>query len=253
MPPGKRSFGGFEDLDERAFDPALKIPPLQYPIPLLISRRPSPLEPDARVDDGAHRPTNRLDSRSKGPVDSKKIGDEDPLQHRDRHPLGSVEQSPAASSFADGVRKRQKLDLIQLPKPSTRSSTTQHPSFASVPVLLNKLNEPPPSAALFPPITTILKTEATPYRSDSGLNFPSIEFPDRSTRASDQNSQILKKEKEGKQKRVYHRARLAWTIQETNDLLKGVEQYGVGKWKGILHDREFKFHPDRTMGDLKDR
>ncbi|KAI8870971.1 hypothetical protein GQ42DRAFT_113105, partial [Ramicandelaber brevisporus] len=43
-----------------------------------------------------------------------------------------------------------------------------------------------------------------------------------------------------------------WTEQETKDLLKGCQKYGLGAWKRILRDTEFHFD-NRTSVDLKDR
>lgn len=253
MPRETRPFLGLGDSEEYPFHPALRIPPLQHPIPLLPSRRPSPLEPNARIDNGAHHPSAKLNTRAKALADAKLIGDEDFLKSSLTPGQTITDGTLDFDPFSSGARKRQKLDFFQLPKPSARSEVTKPPSFSAVPVLLNELHEPPPSAALFPPITANLADEAPAYRGLSGPALPSIkqfsceEIPPKPPKQSPKRS------KEGKQKRVYLRGRRPWTAEETRDLLKGVGIYGVGKWKSILHHEGLRFHPDRTTVDLKDR
>lgn len=43
----------------------------------------------------------------------------------------------------------------------------------------------------------------------------------------------------------------AWTYAETENLLKGVKKFGIGKWKEILKHYEFSSH--RTSVSLKDK
>ena len=38
-----------------------------------------------------------------------------------------------------------------------------------------------------------------------------------------------------------------------SDLAEAVAKYGVGKWRDILDDTGFKFRPERTAVDLKDK
>ncbi|KAK9465984.1 hypothetical protein V1512DRAFT_226929 [Lipomyces arxii] len=48
------------------------------------------------------------------------------------------------------------------------------------------------------------------------------------------------------------KTRTKWTDNETNDLLRGCNTYGVGNWKKILLDSQFHFN-NRSAVDLKDR
>lgn len=48
------------------------------------------------------------------------------------------------------------------------------------------------------------------------------------------------------------RARRKWTEQETNDLILGCHEHGVGNWKKVLDDPRFNFN-GRSSVDLKDR
>ena len=253
MPPERGPLPGPENFDEYNLAPTLRIPPLQHPIALDTSRRPLPLEPDARVDNEGARPTARLNTRAKALADARPIEDEEPIGHPGSHKGHPTERALKAHSLVDGARKRQKLDLIQLPKPSTKSSACKPPTFGSVPLLLNELHEPPPSAALFPPITANLADEKASNVKRCHATLHSIEGVNRDESSSESTRQLSKKDKEGKQKRVYLRGRRPWTAEETDDLLRGVRICGVGKWKNILRHEGFRFHPDRTAVDLKDR
>ncbi|CCM02282.1 uncharacterized protein FIBRA_04369 [Fibroporia radiculosa] len=48
------------------------------------------------------------------------------------------------------------------------------------------------------------------------------------------------------------KARKKWTMEETQMLVNGCNKWGVGNWKSILNDPEFKFD-NRSPVDLKDR
>ena len=253
MPPETRHLPGPEDLEEHTFDPTLRIPPLQHPISFLAPRRPLPLEPNARVDNAGHHPTTILNTRAKALADAKPIEDERLLKSSDTHNGSLPEGTFEGPALIDRVTKRQKLDYFQLPKPSTKSSGGKPLSFSTVPLLLNALHEPPPSAALFPPITSDLADETRSHRTKPAATLPSIERLSRDEPASEPAEKVSKKDNGGKPKRVYLRGRRPWTIEETDDLLRGVGIYGVGRWKSILHHKGLRFHLDRTTVDLKDR
>jgi hypothetical protein len=55
-----------------------------------------------------------------------------------------------------------------------------------------------------------------------------------------------------KHKASTRRARRKWTEQETNDLIMGCREHGVGNWKKVLDDPRFNFN-GRSSVDLKDR
>lgn len=54
---------------------------------------------------------------------------------------------------------------------------------------------------------------------------------------------------------VKKRARVPWTEEEANNLVDAVQEYGVGRWRKILADPQFKqnFLEVRTHVDLKDK
>jgi hypothetical protein len=66
---------------------------------------------------------------------------------------------------------------------------------------------------------------------------PSVRRPHRSTK---------------KKYTVSRRTRRKWTEQETNDLILGCREHGVGNWKKVLDDPRFNFN-SRSSVDLKDR
>jgi len=45
--------------------------------------------------------------------------------------------------------------------------------------------------------------------------------------------------------------RIPFSEQETYNLYKGVERFGIGQWARVLS--EYAFHPKRRAGDLKDK
>ncbi|KAH7322834.1 hypothetical protein B0I35DRAFT_426566 [Stachybotrys elegans] len=57
---------------------------------------------------------------------------------------------------------------------------------------------------------------------------------------------------DNKKRRFSKGTRRRWSDEETENLIKGVRKHGVGKWRVILNDKEFKFE-NRTATNLKDR
>lgn len=247
----------FDDMfDEFPLHHSLRIPPLIDPLPFTsaTSARPSPLEPNARINANIDNETAKLTGRRKALAEAKSIGDGDSsdlrtLRKNTRNDLRPIQKSP---------RKRQKLydhehiaDFVQLPKPKAKAKEEKPPPFQPVSVL-NELHEPPPSAALFPPITP-----SAVQGKDEWLL--STEIPPRSVQASDKAMTKKRRVREPKDdgvppRRISHRPhRMKWSKKETEYLIKGVAIYGMGKWKKILQHSEFSFQEGRTPVDLKDR
>lgn len=232
----------FEDMfDEFPLHPSLRIPPLLDPLPFLSATldRPSPLEPNARVNANIDNETAKLTGRRKALAEAKPLGDS-----------GSNDLRPLQKS----PRKRQKLydheriaEFVQLPKPKTKAKEDKPPPFQPISVL-NELHEPPPSAALFPPITPSARQDEQDWIEASAKLLKSGELPTAKKKRT-------KEEKSGATpaRRLNLRPRMKWSEAETEQLVKGVAIYGMGKWKKILHHAEFSFLPGRTPVDLKDR
>jgi len=222
---------------------SLRIPPLQDPFPDLSaqSTRLSPLEPNARVDDNIDNGTSKLTSRRKALAEAKSIGDLTasndlrPIQHNPRKKPKLHEHERIA-------------DFVQLPQPNAKAKNDKPPPFQPVSIL-NELLEPPPSAALFPPITPN-EGHGEPRRRSSTLS----QSPCRGVGTRTSNVKTTQKVLQNtSSKRTSQRPRKKWTTQETEHLMKGIQLYGVGKWKNILHHPGLSFQPGRTPVDLKDQ
>jgi len=261
MPTDPKPFWLLDEFDDFPYNPSLRIPPLQDPLPFTLSSRPSPLEPNARVNDGTHRTTAKLTSRRKALAEAKLIGDNEhcaPYEAAATKPNGRLRgdvQEPRKKQKPDDLVRT--TDFVQLPKPLSKAKESKPIQYKPVPVL-NELHEPPPSAALFPPIV--------PNAAREDGNLPKIDprlFPEFTTcqtkepyvpvPKTDSLPNESDKEHFGPVKRATLRPRRKWTEGETKDLLKGVAIHGPGKWKKILNDRTLKFSKERTTVDLKDR
>jgi hypothetical protein len=242
-----------DEFDDFAYDHSFRIPPLQEPFPYLPYERPPALEPNAHVNGGAS--TTKLTTRRKALAEAKPIGEDEPRISYDN--VDDV-QGQMTAIGTEGSRKRQKLDgngrtmdFVQLPKPMAKARVERPPPFKPVPIL-NELHEPPPSAALFPPITPSTPQESGD-NSSRGNCLRSVASKRRGKRSVAATASSPERETEEPKRRIRLRTRRNWTPQETVFLLEGVEIYGAGKWKKILNHGGFEFHPERTTVDLKDR
>ncbi|KAF9037517.1 hypothetical protein BJ165DRAFT_1532196 [Panaeolus papilionaceus] len=44
-----------------------------------------------------------------------------------------------------------------------------------------------------------------------------------------------------------------WSLEELEDFERGVKKHGIGKWKQILNDKSFHFHPRRKAKSFSDK
>ncbi|KAF9772004.1 hypothetical protein IL306_010320 [Fusarium sp. DS 682] len=139
-----------------------------------------------------------------------------------------------------------KEDFMQLPQPLKKQKAAQQAPV--MPPIINGLHEPPPHAALFPPISS------DSFDGKDGSQIKMIpDFTQLSTQSSTQPAQEAEPVSiANKTRKRTSKPRRKWSEEETNHLLLGVNRHGVGKWTSILEDTDFKFN-DRTAGDLKDR
>ncbi|EQL30663.1 hypothetical protein RJZ56_005660 [Blastomyces dermatitidis] len=300
----------------------LRIPPLRDPIPSRSLKAPSPLEPNA----GGTRETTNISKSSlfSGNPPAKlptledflhaarasnsgsdtiygKVSSSDPPP-RTILPtfinLRAIEKLPYASFDEDVPRKPRRPELsgdvfgehLQLPIPKNQKETPKRPPFGPL-TILNGLNEPPPNAALFPPIEpnaapTILTrpTRDTPAPQDNVIGSAANErrggrinniielgieesigeieetfaeqggpltLPEH--HSSKETVEESDKEPVSSKPQTRSRKKLRkWTESETRDLLRGVVKCGVGNWTAILAQPELKFN-QRTAANLKDR
>lgn len=250
-------------LDDFLYDiptrPSLRIAPLQDPLPAppIASIRPSPLEPNAQVN--IDNEANKLDGRRKALAQAKSLDDIDPEEWETaftKNLYGGLDTFEFDDSYGRPYKKtkvydpEQNADFVQLPKPSTKAKEDKPRPFRPISVL-NELHEPPPSAALFPPITP----NVGPEKNDNGrLNNHSSKAP-----SEKRDEPMVKRKVRERRKspirvtRTYTRGRTKWSEEEIDDLVKGVTIYGTGRWKNILEHPDLHFKDGRTPTDLKDR
>ncbi|KZZ93287.1 MYB DNA-binding domain containing protein [Moelleriella libera RCEF 2490] len=137
-----------------------------------------------------------------------------------------------------------KDDFVQLPQPMKRQKSAQQ--APAMPPIINGLLEPPPHAALFPPMASSSYSEVDSGRVRPLSDFALTAFEDRSRRSPEAERGSAKTRKRAT------KPRRKWSEEETKHLLLGVNRHGVGKWTSILDDPDFVFD-GRTAGDLKDR
>ncbi|KAK0628712.1 hypothetical protein B0T17DRAFT_491223 [Bombardia bombarda] len=218
-----------------------------------------PLEPDAR---------QRADKPLPIQLSSRYAVNEDPSARQTTRPDNTyVSDAPSRSGISTfpvrmlvddtpdtledlSTKKRHRAlttkdDFVQLPQPLKKQKSTQQ----VVPPIINGLHEPPPNAAVFPPITSGSFDEDEAFNLNLLKEFTSS-ADDRTATAP--TSDVDKNNGGTKAKRRAAKPRKKWSEEETNHLLLGVSRHGVGKWTSILEDPDFKFN-ERTAGDLKDR
>ncbi len=244
----------FDDFQPLA---SLRIPPIQDPFPQLSAtpRRPSPLEPNARSNiDGE---ANKLTGRQRALAQAKPLGvsQQDEIDMLMTANPASTLEAQETEYPKERLRKKQKLydheqvaDFVQLPRPPTKLREDKPRPFQPISVL-NELHEPPPSAALFPPITP----NTTQEELDSGAGQPPNQSNNSGRPLTRKRKPRVRSTDNCTAKRTYTRARTAWTEEETDQLVKGVAIYGMGRWKSILDHPELHFRAGRTNMDLKDR
>lgn len=200
----------------------LRIPPLRDPVPARSLGAPSPLEPNAvREFNG---PKAGLSNGSNPPTELPTLGDllnatrtrplTQPTPEKPSNPepppktilpafisLRAVENLPCSPFDEELPRKCRRIERhgdgfgehLQLPIPKVRKNSPKPPPFGPL-TILNGLNEPPPNAALFPPIEpdgapTILSrpTRDSPVQSEQVVYEPSEERRGRISEIIDTN------------------------------------------------------------------
>lgn len=195
--------------------------------------------------------------------------------HSLNHILDDVPEPQAASSTPDDVSNKKrhramtvKDDIMHLPQPLKKQKSCQN----IMPPIISGLYEPPPNAAVFPPIALddnatepvapVVSNTLKDFMNHNNSSTTHIDTPELRERSSQadlrQDNNVPTPgtpEAEKPMARVKRKAakpRKKWSEEETRHLLLGVNKYGVGKWTSILEDPEYRFN-GRTAGDLKDR
>ena len=275
----------------------VRIPPLRDPFPSRALTVLSPLEPNA--PDGKQIQGGVKLGSSKNPSQAErttpKITPADVISARDtKKPnlaisalvessstsqlprlltpsfvnLAAVENNSSFQSWPAeySPSKRVKLDheyhgdYVQLPKPQQKEASKRVPLL---PTIVNGIHEPPPSAALLPP----MELEEVKAMLDS-ISEPLSLPPEKMLNPEPEPADIVNHNKfkpsspteemdmarnistavNNRPQRTWKK----WSEEETQQLLKGVAKHGAGKWKEICADPELRFRDRRPM-DLKDR
>ncbi|KAK0390912.1 hypothetical protein NLU13_0415 [Sarocladium strictum] len=187
------------------------------------------------------------------------LSDSDPIEPPPPSSLSKILDDTPGNTAEDLTNKKRarvlnsKDDFMQLPQPVKKQKAA--PQTHVMPPIINGLHEPPPHAALFPPMASSSSfQESDPsqrnYLQDLGYV---VEERTRPLPAQPAAEEPEKNDKStGKAPKRATKPRSKWSEEETKHLLLGVSKYGVGKWKNILGDPQYRFN-DRSAGDLKDR
>ncbi|KAG5926065.1 hypothetical protein E4U42_003699 [Claviceps africana] len=211
------------------------LPPSHTGPPPYSAERPLP----PLAHDGAQR-ADRLAGASAYPLpiifDREAV---EPSSSRSR-----IFSEPSDVSDDRGRNSHVKDDFVQLPQPMKRPKSPQQ--APAMPPIINGLFEPPPHAALFPPMasTSSCDGDAGKIRSFDDYAYASSKNPSSQSPDADKLS--------ARSRKRAAKPRRKWSDPETKHLLLGVDRHGVGRWTSILEDPDFTFN-DRTAGDLKDR
>ncbi|KAK3330955.1 hypothetical protein B0H66DRAFT_528296 [Apodospora peruviana] len=242
--------------------PPVSLPPIEFesapPVQSSSTQHPSyytwvdegPATHAARADNGFSSESGTRNAISSRPLQSLH-GEPEVNVHT--LPLRMFVEDTAGVTEDPSTKKRHmalttKDDFVQLPQPLKKQKSTQQ-VVPPVPPIINGLHEPPPNAAVFPPIS------ARAFDTREAPELPALREP--SNNAEDWNgtapmSDVDRGIDYPRVKRRAAKPRRKWSEEETNHLLLGVSRHGVGKWTSILDDPDFKFN-ERTAGDLKDR
>ncbi|KAF2163140.1 hypothetical protein M409DRAFT_68751 [Zasmidium cellare ATCC 36951] len=146
--------------------------------------------------------------------------------------------------------KRQKTSentTLDLPKLPVRNHTTKR---LRIPPTLSGLHQPPPNAGLLPSIS-VEQPQVLPPRQPEPVIEPVLPKPTERKEDSS-GARPTKPDDAPAPPPPKARQRRKWSDQETEDLLKGVANFGIGSWTKILNCEEYSFN-QRTALDLKDR
>jgi hypothetical protein len=167
-------------------------------------------------------------------------------------------------------------DYIHLPRPQQQHQGPRAPPL--LPTIVKGIHEPPPNAALLPPMETNTQAglnkgqtagttrpvptnrRANAQPPEKMLNSPAMEVmekldepePSFDVEAVEERVVGLSLAPSAERQPKTRKAPRKWTDDETKHLFQGVVKHGLGKWKSILEDASFSFE-NRTAVDLKDR
>lgn len=158
----------------------------------------------------------------------------------------------ASSNTHSSKRPRPAENLhLDLPRLPVRNNAKR----LRIPPTLSGLHQPPPDAGLLPSINVeqpinppprsknLRQPEEIVHAQPNAIGTTSTSIGKSPKPRSEQSKSVEKHTK---------RVRNKWTVEETEDLLKGVSRFRVGSWSRILNCSDYHFN-NRTALDLKDR
>lgn len=229
------------ETEQRAENPSSKqIPPFYTIADETSARQP------CRADGAYSKEGSSRTNKSSHPL---QLLLEDPDFNGSSHSLRMIlDDAPEIADDASRKKRHRAMtvkdDFVQLPQPLKKQKSNQQ----VVPPIINGLHEPPPDAAVFPPIASGSFDDTEAPNLGILKEFNNV-GEDRAVSTAELESDKTNIEKI---KRRAAKPRRKWSEEETNHLLLGVSRHGVGKWTTILEDPDFRFN-NRTAGDLKDR
>ncbi|TVY73509.1 Telobox protein [Lachnellula suecica] len=260
-----------EPSETYATSPSLELPPLNRPSILNSNGRPRPLllEPaSTRNSNSAQTSSAPLGSQHPATLkstDEEETGYSEGKQQSEKaadRALGSSSPQSLRKILDDGsgavaiVSSKKRLiatennkdEFVQLPQPPKKHKTAKQ----VVPPIIIGLFEPPPQAALFPPIASSSFHDSHGRNSLNTIPTSVKDVPEVPPSSSPKDAEEKSPAVKATRKRKDVKARKKWTEEETNNLLLGVYKHGVGNWTEILEDPTFSFN-ERSGADLKDR
>jgi hypothetical protein len=160
------------------------------------------------------------------------------------------ESSVPSPSKKRNIAEGNKDEFVQLPQPPRKQRTAKQSVL--VPPIIIGLFEPPPQAALFPPIASSSFHDRHGRNSLNAVSTNTKELKGNNKLEGATSSRNEEKPINSKVGKKHARTRRRWTEEETNNLLLGIKKHGVGRWTDILEDQSFTFN-NRSGVDLKDR
>lgn len=149
-------------------------------------------------------------------------------------------------------------DYVQLPKPPQQEASKPVPLL---PIIINGIHEPPPSAALLPPmelehVNALLQCISEPPSEemakpvDPGQQEGIVQHTSEPSHSVGEVGQATYQSACSSSEP--HKKWRRWSHEETVQLLIAMEKWGIGYWKEMHADPAFNFGTRRPQ-DLKDR
>ncbi|KAI5845516.1 hypothetical protein BZA05DRAFT_146469 [Tricharina praecox] len=240
---------------------ALNLPPLENASPYPLRNRPLPLEPAASSPQrdaytSVRRPVQQQQQNNQQHHQQQQQHQQhhQQLHHQQHHQLQN-DQTDDHHQISTGDTQSSPVPLAYPPiitPPKAAEPPLQHGYHPSLQTQLQQAGASQPPQQSSPlqqssPVTRRSQRQQEQQQQEQQQQQHEYQQQQQQDQQQDQQ-QGQQKKKQGKRRRM----RRKWTEQETNDLIIGCREHGVGNWKKVLDDPKYKFD-DRSAVDLKDR